>query len=543
MKRLIAIFLLFCYFQAANAQNAKKGQERPNIIVILADDMGFSDIGSFGGEIPTPNLDKLAKNGIRLNNFYNTGRCCPSRAALLTGVYPQEAGVGYMVEPVENNPAYQGYLNKETVTFAEAMQDAGYFTAIAGKWHVGHKEGQGPHQRGFMRSLAAPVGGFMYTGQPRAQIFLNGKETKAGVDIPNQYYVTDLWTDFGLKFIDEAESNQKPFLLYLAHNAPHFPLQAPAEDIAKFKGKYLAGWEKLRRERYERQIAMNLLGKQYELPPINPKVPSWASLSEAEKDRYDTMMAIYAAMVSHLDESIGKLMNALDQKGILDNTLILFFSDNGGNAESGVKGITEGKVLGDPSSNVFLGQCWAELNNTPLWLYKHHTSEGGIASPFIAHWPKGINKRLKGKIIDTPAHLVDILPTLVDLGKGTYPETYNGNKIKPTRGTSLKNVFLGKEIDRKQPIFWEHEGNRAIRIGNWKAVSNLTEPWQLYDMKNDRTELNDLSAVRPEILQDLVSQYDKWYESVGAKPYFKEPMKWQTSIIQVLEKQKSNSKN
>ncbi|MFN8345397.1 MAG: arylsulfatase [Spirosomataceae bacterium] len=530
--------LLFYFLPVWVLAQPKKTAERPNIIVILADDMGFSDIGCFGGEIPTPHLDRLAAKGIRMNNFYNTGRCCPSRAALLTGVYPQEAGVGYMVEPVENNPAYQGYLNRETVTFAEAMKEAGYFTAIAGKWHVGHEAGQGPHERGFMRSLAAPVGGFMYTGQPRAQIFLNGKPAKAGVDIPKDYYVTDLWTDYGMKFIEEAQAEQKPFLLYLAHNAPHFPLQAPAEDIARFKGKYLAGWEKLRAERYERQMKMNLLGKKYDLPPINPKVPAWESLSPAEKERYDTMMAIYAAMVSHLDESIGKLVKNLEDKGLLENTLLLFFSDNGGNAESGVKGITQGDTLGNRNSNVFLGQCWAELNNTPLWLYKHHTSEGGIASPFIAHWPKGIATQWQGKIIDEPAHLVDIMPTLLALGGATYPTAYQGHTIKPQRGISLVPVFSGKKLSRTQPLFWEHEGNRAIRIGDWKAVSNLTEPWQLYNMKADRTELNDLSAAKPDMLKDLLSKYDRWYESAGAKPYFKEPMKWQSSIIETLKNTK-----
>lgn len=538
MKKTLITLIILSFASLCFSQAQKKQQTKPNIIIILADDMGFSDIGCFGGEIPTPNLDKLASKGIRLNNFYNTGRCCPSRACLLTGVYPQEAGVGYMVEPVENNPAYQGFLNRETVTFAETMKEAGYFTAISGKWHVGHQAGQGPHERGFMRSLAAPVGGFMYTGQPRAQIFLNGKETKAGVDIPNHYYVTDLWTEYGIKFIDEAQASQKPFLLYLAHNAPHFPLQAPAEDIARFKGKYMDGWEKLRKERYERQIAMNLLGQKYELPPINPKIPSWGSLSQSEKERYDTMMAIYAAMVSHLDESIGKLVKDLEKKGILDNTLILFISDNGGNAESGIKGITQGDTLGSRNSNVFLGQCWAELNNTPLWLYKHHTSEGGIASPFIAHWPKGISSELQGKIIGSPAHLVDIMPTLLDLGQGTYPLTFNGHTIKVQRGTSLKPIFEGKKQNRSQPIYWEHEGNRAIRIDDWKAVSNLTEPWQLYNMKTDRTELHDLSAIKPELLKELIARYDEWYETIGAKPYFKEPMKWQSSITEVLKGKK-----
>lgn len=527
--------LIGCLFFLSMGLCVAQSPSKPNVIIIMADDMGFSDISCFGGEIPTPNLDKLAANGVRLSNFYNTGRCCPSRASLLTGVYPQEAGVGYMIDPIENNPSYQGFLNKETVTFAEAMQEAGYFTAISGKWHVGHKEGQRPDQRGFMRSLAAPVGGFMYTGQPRAQIFLNGKLALPGVDMPNHQYVTDLWTDFGLQFIDEAQATNTPFLLYLAHNAPHFPLQAPDEDIARFKGKYMRGWEQLREERYNRQREMNLLGQKYELGPMNPKIPKWDSLSLEEKERYDLMMAIYAAMVSHLDESIGRLVNELEKKGILDNTLILFFSDNGGNAESGVKGITQGDTLGNRNSNVFLGQCWAELNNTPFWLYKHHTSEGGIASPFIAHWPQGIPKKRNGEIIHEPAHIVDIMPTLLDIGGGTYPSLFHGNTIKKPRGISLNPVFKGKKVNRTEPIFWEHEGNRAIRVGDWKAVSNLTESWQLYNMAKDRAELKDVSMLKPSILNDLVRKYEEWYQQVGAKPYFKEPMKWQSTRMEYVK--------
>lgn len=515
--------------------------KRPNIIIIMADDMGFSDIGCFGSEIPTPNLDNLAANGIRLNNFYNTGRCCPTRASLLTGVYPQEAGVGFMVNPkppMSENPAYQGFLNRETVTFAEAMKASGYYTIMSGKWHVGFGEGQKASDRGFIRSLVAPVGGFMYSGHTRAELFLDGKPAKSGIDVPTDWYATDLWTDKGLEFIDEATTTKKPFLLYLAHNAPHFPLQAPLDEIAEFRGKYKAGWEKLRKERYERQMAMNLLGKTYSPTPINPKVPAWESLSEAEKDRYDNLMAIYAAMVSHLDKSVGKLVEGLKERGILDNTLILFFSDNGGNAESGVKGISLGDTLGNRNSTVFLSQCWAEVNNTPFWLYKHHTSEGGIASPFIAHWPKGISKKLNGSIQNNTAHVVDILPTLLDLAHGTYPTTYEGHDIKTARGTSLAPIFKGKAIKRTQPIYWEHEGNRAIRIGNWKAVSNLTEPWQLYNMQTDRTEMHDLSTEKPELLKNLVENYSSWYESVSAKPYFTEPMKWQSSIVETLKEEK-----
>lgn len=512
--------------------------KRPNIIVIMADDMGFSDIGCFGGEIPTPNLDRLAANGLRLNSFYNTGRCCPTRASLLTGVYPQEAGVGFMVDPkppMSKNPSYQGFLNRETVTFGEAMKEAGYYTLLSGKWHVGGAEGQLPSDRGFMRSLAAPAGGFMYSGHERAKVLLDGKPVRPGIDVPEDWYATDLWTDYGLKFIDEARQTPKPFLLYLAHTAPHFPLQAPQAEIDRFRGKYRQDWEKLRKERFRRQQEMNLLTGKYDLTPSNPKIPKWETLSGEEQDRYDHMMAIYAAMVSHLDKSIGRLLDGLEERGLLENTLILFFSDNGGNAESGVKGITRGDTLGNRNSTVFLGQCWAELNNTPFWLYKHHTSEGGIASPFIAHWPKGIKPSMNGKILNTPTHVVDILPTLLDLAKGKYPTSYGGNRIKKPRGVSLAPLFSGRSLTRTQPLYWEHEGNRAIRNGQWKAVSNLGEPWQLYNMEENRTELNDLSLKRPEKLNELVSMYEKWYREAGAHPYFETVMPWQSSIAEVLK--------
>lgn len=536
MNKIIALLILLV---SVSRSELSAQDKRPNIIVIMADDMGFSDIGCFGGEIPTPNLDRLAAKGLRLNSFYNTGRCCPSRASLLTGVYPQEAGVGFMVDPkppMSENPSYQGFLNRETVTFGEALKEAGYSTLLSGKWHVGGGPGQLPSDRGFMRSLAAPAGGFMYSGHERAKVLLDGKPVRPGTDVPEDWYATDLWTDYGLKFIDETRETNKPFLLYLAHTAPHFPLQAPQDEIDKFKGKYMAGWEKLRQERFKKQKEMNLLTGEFSLNPSNPKIPEWESLSKEEQERYDLMMAIYAAMVSHLDKSIGHLIEGLEKRGLLENTLILFFSDNGGNAEAGVQGITKGDTLGNRNSTVFLGQCWAELNNTPFWLYKHHTSEGGIASPFIAHWPKGIQPSLHGKILNTPAHLVDIMPTLLDLARGQYPKTYHGNRIKAARGVSLTPLFAGRSVTRTQPIFWEHEGNRAIRTGKWKAVSNLKEPWQLYHMEEDRTELNDLSARYPEKLKEMVNTYEKWYAEAGARPYFENVMPWQSSIVEVMKK-------
>lgn len=511
-------------------------QNKPNIIVIMADDMGFSDLGCFGGEIPTPNLDKLAQGGVRLNQFYNGARCCPTRASLMTGLYAHQAGVGHMVAAVGTNPSYQGYMNKNSVTFGEAMKANNYFTAMVGKWHVGHKEGQRPSDRGFERSLNAAAGGFYFSADEKANLFLDGKPVKEADGLPENWYTSDLWTQYSLKFIDEAQAANKLFMLYLAENAPHFPLQAPEEDIQKFRGKYKRGWEVLRKERYERQLKMGLIDAKYALTPTNPKIPKWESLSEKEKAQYDDMMAIYAATVSRLDKAIGDLIEGLKKRGVYDNTMIVFLSDNGGNAEPGIAGVYKGEKPGAVNSVVHIGQCWAEVNNTPFWLYKHHTSEGGIASPFIISYPNGLDKKLQGTISNQIGHITDIMPTCIDLAKGTYPSLFEGNKIQPMEGISLLNLLKGKNVTREKPICWEHEGNRAIRDGKWKMVSNLSEPWQLYDMEADRTELHDLSATQPEMVKKLTTSYETWYKRVGAEANYKTVHKWHFNILEAVKK-------
>lgn len=535
MKQIVITCFLLCITAISNAQ-----QKQPNVIVILADDMGFSDIGCYGGEIPTPNLDALAKNGIRLTQFYQGARCCPTRASLLTGLYAHEAGVGFMTEALHQNTSYQGFINRNSVTLGEAMQQAGYFTIMAGKWHVGHKEDQRPYARGFMRSINAAAGGFYFSEDEKVKLFLNGKPVTAQDGLPAQWYSTDLWTNYSLQFIDEAKQQSKPFFLYLAHNAPHFPLQAPENEIAKFRGIYMKGWEQLRKERYERQLKIGLIDKKYKLPPINPLIPKWDTLSQTEKNRYDHMMAVYAAVVHHLDSSIGVLIRGLKAKGLYENTIIMFLSDNGGNAEPGIDGIYKGTNPGLVNSVVHIGQGWAEVNNTPFWLYKHHTSEGGIATPFIFSWPAGIQQKLKGTYNATVGHITDIMNTCLDAADANYPTVYNGNNILPTSGISLLPLFTSNTITRTQPVFWEHEGNRAMRMGNYKITSQVNEPWRLYDLEKDRTELNDLAAVNPKLLQQMIEQYEAWYKRVNAQPYFKEPKRWQYSLPDAVQKQKTN---
>jgi arylsulfatase len=490
---------------------------RPNIIVILVDDMGFSDLGCFGSEIPTPNLDKLAATGLRFTQFYNTGRCCPSRAALLTGLYSHQAGVGHMTEDDEV-PGYRGRLNDNCVTMAEVLDDAGYFTAMTGKWHVGQEHGVVPWKRGFQRSLNSPAGGFYYPEGKPHRIYLNGRALPDdSPELPKNWYTTDLWTDYAVKFIDEGRATKKPIFVYLAYNAPHFPLQAPADEIAQFRGKYKIGWDKLREQRNAKQKELGLVDPGWELSPRPDDVKAWEQLSDKEKDRFDEIMSIYAACVAHIDKDVGRLVDALKERGMFDNTLIFFMSDNGGNAESGPKGRLEGDHPGAAYSTVFCGKSWATLENTPFRRYKHFNHEGGVASPFIVHWPAGFSGQ--GEYRQQPAHLIDIMATCVDVAGAKYPTEYHGHTILPMEGRSLTPEFDNKPVQR-DALFWEHEGNAAVRVGDWKLVrAGRRGEWELYDMKKDRTEMHDLSAEHPDVAKDLLAKWQAWAERAHVKPY------------------------
>jgi arylsulfatase len=490
--------------------------DKPNIIVILVDDMGFSDIGCYGSEISTPNLDSLAAGGLRFTQFYNTGRCCPTRAALMTGLYSHQTGVGHMTED-NGVPGYQGRLNDRCATFAEELKPAGYFTAMCGKWHVGQQAGVTPWGRGFSRSLNAAAGGFYQPGSPKAQLFLNGEKLASGdARVPKNWYSTDLWTTFGLKFIDEAKAANKPFFLYLAHNAPHFPLQAPAEDIAKFRGKYKAGWDQIRSQRHAKQIELGIVDKAWPAAPRPAAIKAWAGLSDEEKDKFDHLMAVYAAVVSHMDRSIGDLVAGLKQRGVFDSTLILFMSDNGGNAESG----PQGRSVGDPSaasSDWFCGESWAFLQNTPFRRYKHFNHEGGIATPLIAHWPAGI--AAKNELRPQPAHLIDIMATCVDVAGATPLKELNGKPLIPLEGRSLVPAFANQPIER-DALFWEHEGNAAVRVGDLKLVRlGRNGAWELYDLKADRTEQHDLAPSQSDKVKELAAKWDAWAKRANVIPY------------------------
>ena len=524
MNARLSLFLIL--LAVLSSPGLAAAAERPNIVIILADDMGYSDIGCFGSEIPTPRLDALAANGVRFTQFYNTPRCSPTRAALLTGLYSQQAGMGWldnMVKP--ESRGFHGKLLPRCVTIAEVLRDAGYFTAMCGKWHLGQQNGTPPWERGFMRSLNSRFGEVYFpkeADRPGTQsLFLDGREIpKDSPELGRDWYSTDLFATWGLKFIDEARAAKKPFFLYLPQGAVHFPLRAPEEIIAKYRGKYMKGWDRLREERYARQVKMGMIDPKWPLSPRPEDSPAWDTREPERQKRFDEIMAVYAAMIECLDRSTGLLVDGLRERGLLDNTLLIFLSDNGGNAEGGPPGVTRGEgPIGGPQSHVLLGLNWATLANTPFRRYKHFTHEGGISAPFIAHWPAGIPAERRGALEKQPAHLVDLMATAVDLAGAKYPGRFHEHDILPMEGVSLRPAFAGQALGRKQPIFWEHEGNKAVREGQWKLVQKWRGPWGLYDMEADRTELHDVSAQHPEIVSRLAAAWEAWAARAFVDPW------------------------
>ncbi|MDR2145411.1 MAG: arylsulfatase [Tannerella sp.] len=517
---------------------AQQNADKPNIVLILLDDVGYSDFGCYGSEIETPNIDRLAENGIRLRHFYNQARSAPTRASLLTGLYPHQVGNGALGK-VPGYDAYQGYPNEENAFIPEVLKSAGYFSVMTGKWHLGYYQGVTPIKRGFDRSLNAPVGGFYFSTDVRPKraqsntLFLN--DEKMDFDdprLPENWYSTHLWTQFGLQFIDEAIEKGQPFFWYLAHNGAHFPLQAPEKTIDKYKGKYMKGWEEVRNARFQKQLESGLFENPGQLTPRNPKSPEWDSLTQEEKERYDLQMAIYAAVMDEIDQSIGKVVDHLKEKGVLENTLIILLSDNGGNGEPGMEGRFEGKIPGSAKSTVFLGASWADVANTPFFLYKHHGHEGGCNTPFIVSYPKGIDKNLNGSIRkDCYGHVIDIMPTLVELTAAVYPSARDGHAVPPMEGISLLPLFKGEPV-KAIPTIVEHEGNKMLRDGDWKIVQENREPeWMLYNLKTDPTEMKNLAGKEPEMLKSMIDKYRKMADRTGVEGEIQfKTGKWYTPV-------------
>lgn len=496
--------------------------ERPNIVIIMADDMGFSDIGSYGGEISTPNLDALASQGLRFRQFYNAGRCCPTRASLLTGLYAHQAGVGHMVND-RGRPAYQGYLNASCVTIGEALRDAGYSTLMSGKWHVGEDRPYWPTDRGFDEYFGLISGGSNYFKLDSARQMAMGTDPYMPPD-DGSFYMTDAFSDNAVEFLQKHGGKQNPFFLYLAYTAPHWPLHAKPEDIEKYLGKYSAGWDELRRQRFSRQEEVGIRSENWALSPRDPNVPGW---EEAEdKARWERRMEVYAAMIDSMDQGIGRVVNAIRSLGKLDNTLILFLSDNGGCHESAdIEQGTGRNTWGDPNAMPgdeasFDGydRPWANASNTPLRMFKSWVHEGGISSPLVCHWPDGI-KVPAGSITDSPGHVIDLMATCLDLAGAEYPQIRDGVPITPLEGKSLRPIFESGAREGHEAIFWEHQGNRAIRMGQWKLVSKRGGTWELYDLDADRAELNDLSAAMPDRVAEMEVAWLAWGNRVGWVPF------------------------
>ena len=505
---------------ALTSAHSQEPVPRPNLVVIMADDMGYSDIGCFGGEIATPHLDKLAANGMRLTQFYNTGRCCPTRAVLLTGRYAQQAGVGWMTSEGAGRgqdmgyPSYTGELNRTSLTFAEVLAGAGYRTLMAGKWHVGTFTGMWPMDRGFERYYGLIRGASNHFKPHPDKLLVEGRRPVApGED----FYSSDSFTDAAISYVRESrQRNDDPFALYLAFTAPHWPMHAPPEDIERYKGKYDSGWEPVRAGRFQRMKELGILHEDSELSPLDVK--PW---NETDPERRKTLahrMAIYAAMVDRLDQNVGRLVATLEELGVLDNTLILFFADNGGCAEGGLMGGSPDEMVGG-REGYFLtyGKGWANASNTPFRMYKHWVHEGGVASPFIAHWPAGIEA--KGAIQREPCHLIDIAPTLYELAGARYPKNHDGNEIGGLEGVSLVPALRGEALERPSPIFFEHEGNRAVREGPWKLVSRHGKAWELYDLSSDRSETSDQTAAQPERVAKMTASYEAWAKRCGVLPW------------------------
>ncbi len=523
---------------------------RPNVILILVDDMGFADLGITGSEIRTPNIDQLAMDGALLSAMYNCARCCPTRASLLTGLYPHNAGVGHMGANL-GTPAYQGFLRNDSATIAEVLRESGYRTAMSGKWHVagdfmarevdswrvGDIDHPTPRQRGFDRFYGI-VDGVTNFFSPHYMLE-NDSRVEAFDD---DFYFTDAITDKAINMIEEATVEEAPFFLYLAHAAPHWPLHAPAEDIARYDGVYNKGWDAIRSARHEELNHRNILRANWDISPRDEEVLPWESIKL--KDWEASKMAAYAAMVDHMDQSIGRLIAKLKQLDQFENTLILFLSDNGGCAEfmaedgwakffpdtthDGRK-ITMGNVPnlrpGDPLTYQSYDKPWANVSNAPFRQFKHYVHEGGISTPLIAHWPKGI---AAGQIAHTPCHVVDVLPTILQATGSNYLSELGGHAIQPLQGESFLDLLSGKQWEREQPIFFEHEGNCAVRLDNFKLVRKHGCDWELYDMDADRTELNNFAGKNAPLEKELLKQYQDWADKTGV-------LDWNIALPKLLD--------
>ena len=537
---------------------------RPNVVLILVDDMGFSDIGCYGGEISTPNLDRLAKGGVRFSQFYNTARCSPSRASLLTGLHPHQTGIGILT----NNTSPRGYvgtINQRCVTMAEVLKAAGYATCLSGKWHLSEEmrkpSDAWPTRRGFDRFFGTLTG--------CGSFFQPGTLTRGEVNVENEalrpdFFYTDAISAEAEGFIRDGKSRAlgQPYFLYVAYTAPHWPLHAREEDISKYRGKFDEGWDVLRERRLERLREEGILDASAVLSERDPTQPAW---NDAQYKEWQTKrMEAYAAQIDRMDQGVGRILDALEQTGEFENTMFVFLSDNGASDEAlplvkleqfkersdilRVK-TRDGRevrigneptiVPGGEDTYASYGRAWANLSNTPFRYYKQWTHEGGIATPLIVHWPKGSLRN--GSVVRAPFQLVDMLPTVLEATGAAYPSHHNGRTTLPHEGRSLLPALRGETVP-EATLYWEHTGNAAVRRGRWKLVRSHPEvkrywvdsgdaskrpqpaydtnyTWALYDLSSDRSELEDVAGQHPDIVEDLSNQWQAWADRVGVVPF------------------------
>ena len=513
-------------------------------MVIMVDDMGYSDLGCFGGEIHTPNLDGLANNGMRFTQFFNAGRSCPSRAALMTGLYAQQAGIMAMGQS----------LNTECVTIPEVLKTAGYHTAMTGKWHLSLTQGIGnnadqmawlSHQNTFNNRPFAPIEtypcnrgfdehwgtiwGVVNHFDPFSLV--HNEEPIYTDAIPSDFYSTDFITDKTIDLIDDLSAKEEPFFMYVAYNAPHWPLHAKPDDIKKYDGMYDEGWDVMREKRYARMVELGLISPEQTPVSRNESGRLWEN--ETDKEFQAANMEVHAAMIDCVDQGVGRIIQKLKETGEYDNTIIIFSSDNGASSENygigefdrhdrtrdGQMVTHDSRTPGNQLSYNYLGTGWAGAINTPFRYWKAESFHGGIAAPTIVHWPAGM-KSGKGSIVNEPCHFIDIMPTCIALAGAEYPSTYNGHSIKPlaAEGRSLLPLISGEgEWNGERTLFWEHENGRAVRVGNWKMTSLRNGGWQLFDLSTDYSETNNVAAEYPDKVREMKTLWNNWAKSVGLK--------------------------